>query len=282
MSRDFTCLSTCHLLAVLGLSVSGTAQASEVRVSQTPTFTYIAKADEGVGLSTEVVSVIHDPVDLTIALLVRCGPREGFFTRHHAFLAQQKTIVDRVTPERLAGWTEPDISDRAIHIANDLALFQIEASLGVPPATAEVCLKDGVDIQHIKDMTDAAVKGGVEATPSFRLNGKLLNDVHVWAPLRSSLLDALPKASQTGGSPVELIEYVSYTCPHCARYEQEAADERSAMLGGTFPMLPVAPAVNKQVIHSVTAHRQQPKHKRVLRKKAPQAAVCTFPGRNKF
>lgn len=275
MLRDFGGTLLGHFLAALAVSAPGVAQAHGFQVVQTPASTYAAKGDQGAPLSVEVVSVIHDPVDLTIALLVRCGPHEGFFTRHHAFLAQQQTILDKVTRERLASWTEADISDRMIHIANDLDLFSIEASLGVSPAAAQACLKDGADIQHVKEMTDSAIKGGVETTPSFRLNGKLLDGVHTWSALRPALGDALPGAGQSGRSPVELVEYVSYTCPHCARYELEADGERSVMLDGVQSQ-PVPVSVKQPRHHFSKATRK------IGRRRTQQAAnVCSIPARIK-
>ena len=214
------------------------AASANVQISQTPEFTYVIAGRPTDALQVELHNVIHDPVDLTIALLVRCGSPDDLLHRHHVFLAHQQDILDQATPERLKSWENGTITERTVRIAGDLHLFDLAAELGVPKDQALVCLRDETDIKHLTDMTDAALKSGVDATPMFRLNGALQNGIYVWKALRPLVMQAVGQAGGgaglTGASsaaqPVEMVEYISYTCPHCARFEQESADERDRLL----------------------------------------------------
>lgn len=219
----------------LGMTLAPTgsfAASPDMEIRPTSEFTYVIVGRPAGALQIELHNVIHDPLDLAISLLVRCGPHEGLMRRHHEFLAHQQAILDQVTPERLKSWTKGTITERTVRIADDLGLFKLAAELGVAHAEASACLTDETDIQHLTAMTDAALKSGVEATPMFRLNGELQNGIYVWQALKPLVMQAV---RQQDGHLVQLVEYVSYTCPHCARFELESADYRARLLTSPLP-----------------------------------------------
>ena len=208
------------------------AASPDLEIRPTSEFTYVIVGRPAGALQLELHNVIHDPVDLAISLLVRCGPHESLMRRHHEFLAHQQAILDQVTPERLESWKTGAITERTVRIAGDLGLFERAAELGIPRAEASACLRDQTDIQHLTNMTDAALKSGVEATPMFRLNGELQNGIYVWKALKPLVMQAVRRRD---GHLVQLVEYVSYTCPHCARFELESADDRDHLLTSSSP-----------------------------------------------
>lgn len=152
---------------------------------------YIAKGH----VSTEVRNYVRDAVDFTAALLARCGGRTKFFGNHHALMASQgiwlKT-VQSTSPEVQKTWYEGDTNARLRKIAADVGFYGIMSKRGISKAQADTCLAD----KEAQDQILAMTKYGAETvkitgTPSFTMNGKLMDKVHSW-PVIQPILAALP------------------------------------------------------------------------------------------
>lgn len=143
--------------------------------------------------SLEVRNFIRDPVDLTVALLARCGEPRSFFRRHKGLLASQKTWLGKAASlgrEGQAAWYQGDTNARLKRIAGDLGLYD-ELRRHAPLATdaqINVCLANKVEQNKVLAMTKFASETvKVQGTPSFTLNGKLLADVYDWKSLEPLL-----------------------------------------------------------------------------------------------
>lgn len=143
--------------------------------------------------SIEVRNFIRDPVDLTVALLARCGEPRSFFRRHKGLLASQKTWLGKAGSlgrEGQAAWYQGDTSTRLQRIANDLGLYD-ELRRHAPLATdaqINACLINKAEQNKVLAMTKFATETvKVQGTPSFTLNGKLLADVYDWKSLEPLL-----------------------------------------------------------------------------------------------
>jgi protein-disulfide isomerase len=143
--------------------------------------------------SLEVRNFVRDPVDLTVALLARCGEPRSFFRRHKGLLSSQKTWLGKANALGQAGqaaWYQGDNDIRIKRIASDLGLYD-ELRRHAPLATdaqINVCLTNKAEQNKVLAMTKFAsdtVK--VQGTPSFTLNGKLLADVYDWKSLEPLL-----------------------------------------------------------------------------------------------
>lgn len=150
---------------------------------------YIAKGKT----SLEVRNFIRDPVDMTVALLARCGEPRGFFRRHKGLLASQRSWMAKAGSlgrDGQAAWYQGDTNTRLKRIASDLGLYD-ELRRHSPTATnaqIDVCLASKAEQSKVLAMTKFAsdtVKIG--GTPSFTINGKLLADVYDWKSLEPQL-----------------------------------------------------------------------------------------------
>lgn len=143
-------------------------------------------------LSVEVHHVIRDPVDLATSLLARCGSTDTFFERHHAFMERQSVTLSAITPELERVWADGTVAERVQRIAADTGLLEFAAMLGINGAEATQCLTDAKETALLEKLAGVRKAGnGLELTPSFVLNGKVLADIHTWAGVRSKLDQAL-------------------------------------------------------------------------------------------
>jgi len=143
--------------------------------------------------SLEVRNFIRDPVDLTVALLARCGEPRSFFRRHKGLLASQRTWLGKAGTlgrDGQAAWYQGDTNTRLKRIADDLGLYD-ELRRHSPLATdaqINVCLTSKAEQNKVLAMTKFATDTvKVQGTPSFTLNGKLLPDVYDWKSLEPLL-----------------------------------------------------------------------------------------------
>ncbi|HSG35409.1 MAG TPA: thioredoxin domain-containing protein [Sphingomonadaceae bacterium] len=146
-------------------------------------------------LSLEVRHIIRDPIDLTVAMLANCGPKEKFFDNHRVFMLSQSTwLAGAVNPSqaRLNRWTSGDPAARRRNIAQDLGLYAIMENRGYTQSEANQCIND--DAMARKLATDSAANGetyGVRGTPSFAINGTVLENVHTWQSLSAKIDERL-------------------------------------------------------------------------------------------
>jgi len=116
--------------------------------------------------SFEVRHLLRDGIDVTMAMLANCA-----------------------TPapeERTKAWAEGSMGEQFDKVATDLQFYPIAASVGLPQAQAKACLANKALFERLVGQTKEAQKIGVNGTPSFVLDGKLL-DAHDWAGLAPSL-----------------------------------------------------------------------------------------------
>lgn len=144
-------------------------------------------------LSFEVRHLVRDPIDVTIALLTNCVPPVKFFPLHHRFLAEQDkwfAIAQKLSEEQTKRWGQGDMPARMRAIASDLKFYDMVAGAGLTHAQADACLANEATLRRIIAQTKEAQDLGATGTPSFVLDGKML-DEHDWAGLQPKLATAL-------------------------------------------------------------------------------------------
>lgn len=137
-------------------------------------------------MSVEVRPVIRNAIDLTVSLLVQCGTADGFKNRHRMYLMGQAGWMQKVSsaPQaQQAIWARGDRAGR-LNAARALDLDDMLAERGTSMADINTCLSDDEAALTLirngnSDRDDFAVSG----TPSFALDGELLNEVHSWESL---------------------------------------------------------------------------------------------------
>ncbi|MGB7655774.1 MAG: thioredoxin domain-containing protein [Novosphingobium sp.] len=138
-------------------------------------------------VSFEVRNLLLNSFDLPLAMLVECGPKERFFQNHIAFYRRQQRWMEKLqdlTKAQTVRWGSGTMAQRNRAIASDLQLYDIMESLGYDRMEVDKCLTDEAAATRIKAQSETALDLGVSGTPSFAINGSLMEDIHDWPELR--------------------------------------------------------------------------------------------------
>lgn len=140
--------------------------------------------------SLELRPLLRDPVDATVALLAFCGPKDKFAINHSMFMrSQSRWIMPMVTASEAqrVRWSTGTGIQRRQAIAADFHFYEMMATRGYDRVAVDRCLADEALAKRMADATDAAVKGGVDHTPTFLLNGQPLLGTTEWPILEPQL-----------------------------------------------------------------------------------------------
>ena len=143
-------------------------------------------------VSFEFRNYVLNSLDLTAALLARCGGPSRFFPMIERLYATQPQWVGRVTGLSEAQRQEIQKlpSDQQIaRVAEYGGLTGMAAAVGVPPRQTKACLSDRAGVDRLVQMRQAGDAAGVHGTPSFFINGAAV-DAHGWAELLPAIRNA--------------------------------------------------------------------------------------------
>lgn len=144
-------------------------------------------------VSYELRNQIHDGLDLTMAVLVRCGAPESF----HALSEQAWLNLPEIFQKAQANQTamsaamkSEDQSKRYKAIADAAGLTEFFAARGISNDQGAACLADAAKAEQIvRNSQTQSDELKIDGTPTFFLNGQKL-DVRSWKDLEPILQDA--------------------------------------------------------------------------------------------
>lgn len=132
-----------------------------------------------------------NPVDLTAAMMARCGAPQKFPANHTALLAAQPqflSLAKMATKAQTDRWFYGPPAARRRAVASDLRLYDIFERRGYTRVEIDRCLADDALAARLEAAGEQdRDEKGVTGTPSFAVNGTLLEGVHSWASLRQVL-----------------------------------------------------------------------------------------------
>ncbi len=137
-------------------------------------------------MTLEVRSRLRNGLDITATLLAQCGDPAGFKARHQALMINQAIWLGKA---RNAPTSQQEIWNRAdkagrMNAANALGLTAMLVERGESRAKLDACVSDDAAARKLIAIDEAdGTEFGVNSTPSFALDGKLLADVHDWIAL---------------------------------------------------------------------------------------------------
>lgn len=138
----------------------------------------------------EVHSVVRNVVDLGVTMLAQCGPAEKFQMNHAMFMTRQSSWLaeaQKASQAQQALWGQGNAAGfRAM--ASALNFYAMMEQRGYSRIEVDKCLADSAKMQQIIATTRAdATEYGIRGTPSFAINGALLDGVHSWQQLEPAL-----------------------------------------------------------------------------------------------
>ncbi|PEQ12937.1 hypothetical protein B2G71_08860 [Novosphingobium sp. PC22D] len=141
-------------------------------------------------VSVTVQHLVRDPIDLTVAMLTNCGDDETFFKKHNAFMATQDKWLGKLgsfTEAQRKRWNEGTMATRMQAIASDFGFYPMMEQWGYDRAATTRCLGDAAMAKTLVDQTQEASALGVNATPSFAIDGAVLAGTHDWTSLEPQI-----------------------------------------------------------------------------------------------
>lgn len=141
-------------------------------------------------VSIEVRHLLRDPIDLTVAMLTNCGSKDKFFLNHSAFMRSQSTWMKPMmqsTKAQQQRWVTGTLAQRNRAIATDFHFYAIMQSRGYDRLTTDKCLADQALAQRLGNQAKQGYALGVRSTPSFTINGRLLDATNTWSELRPQI-----------------------------------------------------------------------------------------------
>ena len=134
------------------------------------------------------------PTDPGISMLLRCQGAGPFFRLSEQIYADQQVWVPRLqamSPEQqkqLEGLSPPQ---RAAALVRAAGLDQFFRQRGMPEAKINSCLADPQGLQQLAEITERGTQEGVQGTPTFFINAKIVPETASWAALEPKLREAL-------------------------------------------------------------------------------------------
>ena len=146
-------------------------------------------------LSFEIRNFVRDPADLAAALLARCsGPGAFFKLTDQLFAAQSEWLgrLQQMSPAEQQQLQTLPPNQVPMMVAQRTGLDQFARVRGIPAAKAQSCLTNTQSIDQMVEMTNAAVRDvNVQGTPSFTINGRLVENASSWDELEPAIRGAL-------------------------------------------------------------------------------------------
>lgn len=137
----------------------------------------------------ELRNLVRDPIDLSIATLVRCGAKENMQPLSDQAWASLEEIFGSVQANQSlyeAAASQP-VNQRFVTIAQAAGLIDFFAARGLSADQSRACLADTAKVQAIADASNKQSEElKITGTPTFILNGKKL-DVTQWPQLEPLL-----------------------------------------------------------------------------------------------
>ena len=144
-------------------------------------------------MSYEIRHLLRDPIDLTAALLTHCGDTAKFMGNHEAILRNQSEWLEearRATQAQRTRWNFGTNAARFRAIASDLGFYDVMEDRGYDRPTLDRCLADETMATSLAETSQRDIATyKLEGTPSFVLDGELLDGVYDWKSLNEVLAD---------------------------------------------------------------------------------------------
>ncbi|MEM8725611.1 MAG: thioredoxin domain-containing protein [Pseudomonadota bacterium] len=154
-------------------------------------------------MTLEVRPVIRNALDLTVSLLAGCGDPSKFKERHRAFMTTQSKWLlkaQQAPASQKAIWGRGDRNAR-VNAAQALDLDDVLTDRGQSIAEVTACLMDDTAAQALIDNGRAdSAEFKVPGTPSFALDGALLERVHTWDALYPVLSERFKSGDSYGNA----------------------------------------------------------------------------------
>jgi hypothetical protein len=132
---------------------------------------------------------------MTATLLARCGGPSSFFGLTRNLFTDQRDWVGKIQaadPAKVQSLQGLPPAQQFSTIADLGGLKQYASMRGVPRAKGEQCLANETEINKLVQMnTDAVSTYNIPGTPTFLINGEVVDQTATWELLEPKIKEAL-------------------------------------------------------------------------------------------
>jgi protein-disulfide isomerase len=146
-------------------------------------------------VSVEFRNAVRDQFDLTAALAARCGGPAKFHGNTDVIMAAQSVWMGKAQAwanENASKMQSMPINTVLLTLSKALGFEAMLAKRGVAPKQLAACMVDqNAQKQVVAMAKDAFEVQQISGTPSFTINGRMLDHVHDWSNLEPALKAAV-------------------------------------------------------------------------------------------
>nr|WP_245405862.1 thioredoxin domain-containing protein [Sphingobium sp. Sx8-8] len=145
-------------------------------------------------MSFEFRNYIRDPIDMATALLAHCGGKDIYYPISEQFFANQNAMFEKAQAlgdEKYKALMSAPAAQRFGQLAAAVGLVDFAKQRGISEDQAKQCLADtGAADRLAKGVEQANQQYKIEGTPTFILNGVMVENTAAWPALRTKLKEA--------------------------------------------------------------------------------------------
>lgn len=145
-------------------------------------------------MNFEFRNYVRDPIDISTALLARCGGKDIYYPLSEQFFANQSAMFDKAqalgdAPYQALMSAPP--AERFGKLANALGLVEFAKQRGIAEDQAKQCLADTASAEKLaKGVEQANSQYQISGTPTFLIDGVVVENTSAWPALRAKLKEA--------------------------------------------------------------------------------------------
>ncbi|WP_417622752.1 thioredoxin domain-containing protein [Parasphingorhabdus sp.] len=144
-------------------------------------------------VSFEIRNFVRDPLDLSAAILSRCGGEGPFFPLTEQALGYQGTMFEKAQGMGEGTYSnilQSDPETRFVRLAEQLGLISFFQQRGISEDQAKACLADTKTAEMLMNGTQKAAEDyNIEGTPTFLINGQKIEGTN-WTMVETKLKEA--------------------------------------------------------------------------------------------
>ena len=147
-------------------------------------------------VSYEFRNYVRDPFDIAVSLVARCNGSKSFFPLTNALYKDQPDWIAKlqgVPQAQIEQMTNMGPEQQFLEIAKAAGIQQWAAMRGVPTAKSTQCLTNQEEVNQLVQMNSDATTTfpDMPGTPTFVINGKLVEQAAAWETLEPKIKEAL-------------------------------------------------------------------------------------------
>ncbi|MES2338951.1 MAG: thioredoxin domain-containing protein [Pseudomonadota bacterium] len=142
-------------------------------------------------VSFEFRDFLRNGADVSAALVGGCGGTGPFFTILHQMYVDQPRVLDVLQKLPQSYYDELGklpLGQQATKFAEGAGYLDFVKQRGIPEAKARACLADAAAAEQLQKMNEKAnVDYPIPGTPTFLINGKMLENTVSWPQVETAL-----------------------------------------------------------------------------------------------